>query len=72
MNTAVDGIDAYRLCAALKKGGGPLMPAVVCWSRRLLFMTAERARAAGAEGLLDKPVADHHLRAVLKKLMNIA
>jgi len=72
MNTAIDGVDAYRLCSALKNAGGPLTPAVVLLVAPPFICDVERARAAGAEGLLDKPVADHHLRAVLKKLMNIA
>jgi len=72
INTSLDGIDAYGLCAALKNAGGPLTPAVVLLVAPPFAYDAERAHAAGAEGLLDKPVADHHLRAVLKKLMNIA
>jgi len=72
LNTSLEGVDAYRLCAALKNAGGPLTPAVVLLVAPPFIYDAERARAAGAEGLLDKPVADHHLRAVLKKLMGIA
>jgi CheY-like chemotaxis protein len=71
LNTAIQ-IDPYRLCAALRKGGGPLTPAVVMLVTPSYRYDSAKARAAGAEGLLDKPVADHHLRAVLKKLMGIA
>ena len=71
LNTAIQ-IDPYRLCAALRRGGGPLTPAVVLLVSQAWPYDSARARAAGAEGLLDKPVADHHLRAVLKKLMGIA
>ncbi len=71
LNTAIQ-IDPYRLCAALRQGRGPLTPAVVLLVSSAYPYDSARARAAGAEGLLDKPVADHHLRVVLKKLMGIA
>ena len=71
LNTAIQ-IDPYRLCAALRQGGGPLTPAVVLLVSSAYPYDSAKARAAGAEGLLDKPVADHHLRVVLKKLMGIA
>jgi CheY-like chemotaxis protein len=71
LNTAIQ-IDPYRLCAALRKGGGPLTPAVVLLVSAAWPYDSAKARAAGAEGVLDKPVADHHLRAVLKKLLGIA
>ncbi|MFA9216959.1 MAG: hypothetical protein ACEQSK_07615 [Sphingomonadaceae bacterium] len=71
LNTSIQ-IDPYRLCTALRKGGGPLTPAVVMLVSPAYLYDSERARAAGAEGSLDKPVADHHLRSVLKKLMGIA
>lgn len=72
VNTAVAGVDPYRLSAALKKCGGPLVPAVVLLVSPPFAYDYERALAAGIEGLLDTPVADQHLSAVMKKLMNIA
>lgn len=72
INTALAAVDPYRLCAALKDGGGPLQPAVVMLVAPPFVYDAVRGRVAGAEGLLDRPVADHHLRAVLRKLMSIA
>ncbi|WP_295993073.1 response regulator [Rugamonas sp.] len=71
VNTAVGGIDPYRLCAALKNCGGLLVPAVVLLVAPPFVYDADQGQAVGIEGLLDKPVADQHLSAVLKKLMNI-
>lgn len=71
LNTAVQ-LDPYQLCAQLRACGGPLLPAVLLLVGPPFIYDSAKARAAGAEGLLDKPVADHQLKAVLKKLMSIA
>jgi len=71
VNTAVH-LDPYRLAAALRQGGGPLIPAVVLLVSAPFVYDRARAQAAGVSGLLDKPVADHHLKAVLKKLMGMS
>jgi CheY-like chemotaxis protein len=72
LNTSLPGIDPYALCAALLAQGGERPPAVVFLAGRSFVYDAARAREAGVEGLLDKPVSDATLRATLKKLMRIA
>lgn len=76
INTSLAEIDPYALCAALRAQGGAVergdQPAVVLLVSRGFRYDGARARAAGAAGLLDKPVSDPTLRAVLKKLMRIA
>lgn len=78
INTSLAGIDPYALCAALRAQGGVeggvavRAPDVVFTVSRGYPYDSARARAAGAAGLLDKPVSDPTLRAVLTKLMRIA
>lgn len=76
INTSLPGIDPYVLCAALRAQGDAAQaegaPAVVFLVSRGHPYDSARARQAGAAGLLDKPVSDATLRAVLKKLMRIA
>lgn len=72
LNTSLPGIDPYALCAALRAQGGGRPPAVVFLVGRSFSYDGARAREAGVEGLLDKPVSDTTLRATLKKLMRIA
>lgn len=72
LNTALAEIDPYALCAVLREQGGSRAPGVVFMVSRDFPYDSARARAAGAVGLLDKPVSDATLRAVLKKLMRIA
>lgn len=72
VNTSLPGMDPYALCAALRAQGGEQPPAVVLLIGRSFSYESARARAAGAAGLLDKPVSDATLSAALKKLMRIA
>lgn len=72
VNASLPGCDPYTLSAALRAQAGGPPPAVVLLAAPPFVYDAERARAAGVEGLLDKPVADSTLKAVLKRLMHIA
>lgn len=72
VNAALPGCDPYALCAALRASAEGTPPAVVLLVEPPFKYDAERARAAGVEGLLDKPVTDATLKAVLKRLMHIA
>lgn len=76
INTSLPEIDPYALCAVLRAQGGSRegerLPDVVFMVSRAYPYDSARARAAGAAGLLDKPISDATLRAVLKKLMRLA
>jgi CheY-like chemotaxis protein len=72
LDTALAEIDACALCAVLREQGGNSPPDVVFMVSGGHQYDGARARAAGAAGLLDKPVSDPTLRAVLKKLMRLA
>lgn len=72
LNATLPDTDPYALCAALRAQPGGRPPAVVLMVAPPFVYDAERAGAAGVEGLLDKPVADATLKSVLKRLMHIA
>jgi CheY-like chemotaxis protein len=71
INTSTPGIDPYALCAAIKAQRGATRIAVVFLVGAAFAYDTVRARAAGVRGLLDKPVADRHLVAALKKLLSL-
>ncbi|WP_256078156.1 response regulator [Massilia sp. YIM B04103] len=82
INTATPGIDPYRVCAALRQSDGLhglrgrdsaqcAPPAVVFLAAPPFIYDAQRAHAAGAEGVLDKPVADHHLLELLRRELDL-
>lgn len=71
INTSTPGIDPYALCAQIKQLDSANRIAVVLLVGVSFPYHAGRARAAGARGLLDKPVADRHLEATLKKLLSL-
>ncbi|MYN08452.1 response regulator [Pseudoduganella aquatica] len=74
INTSLAEIDPYLLCAALREQAGADVraPDVVLLVSRDYAYDSARARAAGAAGLLNKPVSDPTLRAAIKRLMRIA
>jgi CheY-like chemotaxis protein len=71
INTSTPQIDPYRLCADVKGLPAAGRTAVVFLVGRSFSYDAPRARAVGVRGLLDKPVADRHLYAAIKKLMSL-
>lgn len=71
INTSTPGIDPYGLAAAIKAQKNGDRIAVVLLVGSAFHYNSARARAAGVRGILDKPVADRHLIATLKKLMSL-
>jgi CheY-like chemotaxis protein len=71
INTSTPQVDPYRLCADVKGLPAAGRTAVVFLVGRSFSYDAPRARAVGVRGLLDKPVADRHLYAAIKKLMSL-
>lgn len=71
INTSTPQVDPYRLCADVKGLPAAWRTAVVFLVGRNFSYDAPRARAAGVRGLLDKPVADRHLYAAIKRLMSL-
>ncbi|MFD2366873.1 two-component system response regulator [Pseudoduganella sp. GCM10020061] len=71
INTSTPGVDPYALCAEIKQLDAANRIAVVLLVGDNSPYHTARARAAGVRGLLDKPVADRHLEATLKKLLSL-
>jgi CheY-like chemotaxis protein len=70
INTSLEEVDPYRLCQAIKTARPQDRTAVVLLVNRGSY-EVERARQAGADGFLTKPVAGHHLVSALKKFMRM-
>ena len=71
INTSTPLIDPYGLTAAIKALRNGRRIAVVLLVGPSFHYHSARAKAAGVRGILDKPVADRHLVATLKKLMSM-
>lgn len=69
INTSTPDVDPYRLCASIKEKSAPLNPAVVLLVGQPFVYERERARSAGVDGYLNKPLSGHHLVSVLKKFV---
>lgn len=72
INTSTPDIDPYGLCATIKSQRGAQRTAVVLLTGGGFVYNESRAKAAGVRGLLDKPVSDRNLVAVLKKLLSMS
>ena len=71
INTSTPLIDPYGLAASIKGlRRGPRIAVVLLVGPSFHYHSV-RAKAAGVRGILDKPVADRHLVATLKKLMSM-
>jgi PleD family two-component response regulator len=70
INTSTPGIDPYGLAAAIKAHRSGERIAIVLLVGTSFHYHSARAKAAGVRGILDKPVADRHLVATLKRLMS--
>ncbi|MEN3278141.1 MAG: hypothetical protein V7631_3931 [Massilia sp.] len=68
INTAAPNIDPYALSLAIKSQEGAGRTAVVLLVGKAFQYDSARARGAGVRGLLDKPVADRSLVAMLQRL----
>lgn len=71
INTSTPGLDPYGLTSAIKAQKGGERIAVVWLVGSSFHYHSGRAKAAGVRGILDKPVADRHLVATIKKLMSL-
>lgn len=62
-------IDHYLLCAQLRSETA--QPEVIFLAQSAHDYDSTRARAAGAAGMLDKPLAEHQVQSVLRKFMRL-
>jgi CheY-like chemotaxis protein len=69
INTSTPGIDPYRLSWAIKEKDSPVRIAVIFLTSKPFVYDLQQAGFVGADGFLHKPLASHHIIAVLKKFM---
>jgi CheY-like chemotaxis protein len=71
INTAAPGIDPYGLSRAIKAQEGAERTAVVLLVGKTFSYDSTLAHGAGVRGLLDKPVGDRSLVAMLQRLTSL-
>jgi CheY-like chemotaxis protein len=71
INTSTPGIEPYGLCAGIKALDGGRRICVLHLVRRDHVYEQDKARAAGVRGLLDLPISERHLTAVLKRILSL-
>lgn len=71
LNTGMAGVDPYAVCAAIKAQQGSFRTAVVLLCGRGFCFDSARGRDCGLRGVLDKPVGDRDLVAVLNRLLSL-
>lgn len=69
INTSTPGVNPYRLCWAIKEKDSSVKTVVIFLVSKPFEYDVQQARYVGAEGFLNKPLASHHLIAVLKKFL---
>lgn len=69
INTSTPTVDPYRLSAAIGQKTAGLKTAVVLLISPPFVYDIEKARSAGVDGYLVKPLASQHLISVLKKFL---
>lgn len=71
IDTGMAGVDPYAVCAAIKAQAGSFRTAVVLLCGRGFRFDSARGRDCGLRGVLDKPVGDRDLVAVLNRLLSL-
>ena len=69
INTSTPNIDPYRLCQTIKRSNSVQKTSVIMLTGKPFIYDAMRARCAGCDGFLNKPLAPHHLLTALKKFL---
>jgi len=70
VNTSTPGIDPYALCASIKAGARKPRSVIFLVGRSFDY-DAERARQAGCDGFLSKPLNGARLASALKKCLSL-
>lgn len=69
LNTSTPGIDPYHTCQSIREATCVGKTAVIFLVSKPFVYDTNLARAAGAEGFLNKPLSGHHLFSVLRKYL---
>lgn len=68
INTSVPGVDAYRLCEKIKSEIADRVTVVFLVGNSFAY-EQQRAREAGCDGYLNKPLSGNHVVSILKKFL---
>jgi CheY-like chemotaxis protein len=71
INTSTPNIEPYGLCAGIKALDGGRRICVLHLVRRDHVYEPDKARPAGVRGMLDLPISERHLTAVLKRILSL-
>lgn len=71
INTGLAGVDPYGVCASIKAQEASLRTAVVLLCGPAFHFDSARGRDCGLRGVLDKPVGDRDLVAMLNRLLSV-
>lgn len=69
INTSTPAIDPYRLSEHIKRMHAAHQTAIVMLTGKPFVYDHVKARLAGCDGFLNKPLAVHHLLSLLKKFL---
>ncbi len=69
INTSTPDIDPYALCQQIKRSNSFRQTSVILLTSKLFVYQTMRARCAGCDGFLNKPLAPHHLLSALRKFL---
>jgi CheY-like chemotaxis protein len=71
INTGLAGVDPYGVCASIKAQEDSFRTAVVLLCGPAFHFDSARGRDCGLRGVLEKPVGDRDLVAVLNRLLSL-
>ncbi|MES2298115.1 MAG: response regulator [Pseudomonadota bacterium] len=71
INATTQGINPYGLCTSIKALPNAMRICVLLLVGQHFIYDSARARASGVRGMLDAPIADRHLVAVLQKILSL-
>ncbi len=69
INTSTPEIDPYALCQQIKRSNSFQQTSVIMLTGKSFAYEPVRARCAGCDGFLHKPLAPHHLLSALRKFL---
>jgi len=69
LDVAMPGMDGFDVCRALRKDDRTREVPVILFTASVVGELADRARAAGATGVLEKPVDPHEVAGEIERLI---
>jgi len=69
LDVAMPGMDGFEVCQALRKDARTRDVPIILFTASVVGELAERARAVGATGVLEKPVDPHDVAGEIERLI---